>query len=144
MDPALTAELRERREADLARGYTGWGPTSTSFPSRRAVARCAATARRASNARRCWRCCSPSTASCSTTAAPPLMLLDDARRARRRAPRLLVERLAVGGGQALITATEPQHLPRAGERHEVAIRGGRALTATPADGGAPPPSGERA
>ena len=52
--------------------------TWTSWRSRSTDARCAATARRASSARRCWRCCSPSAAPCSRRAeAPPLMLLDD-------------------------------------------------------------------
>ena len=39
--------------------------------------------------------------------------LDPERRAR------LVERLAEGGGQALITATEADHAARAGERTEI-------------------------
>ena len=54
---------------------------------------------------------------------PPLMLLDDVmseldpeRRAR------LCERLAEGGGQALITATEPRQLPAACARIELAMR----------------------
>ena len=55
------------------------------------------------------------------------MLLDDVTSeldADHRA--LLVEHLGEGGGQALITATEPDHLPRSRERHEIAIRDGRA------------------
>ena len=66
------------------------------------------------------------------------MLLDDVASELDAEHRdLLVERLAVSGGQALITATEPQQLPRAGDRHEIAIRSGRALNAAPADGDAP-------
>ena len=41
------------------------GRTWTSWRSRSTGARCAATARRGSNARRCWRCSSPSAAPCS-------------------------------------------------------------------------------
>ena len=53
----------------------------------------------------------------------PLMLLDDVASELDAEHRdLLVERLAAGGGQALVTATEPQHLPRAGDRHELAMR----------------------
>ena len=40
--------------------------------------------------------------------------------------RLLVDHLADRGGQALITATEPDHLPDRSGRHEIAIRVGPA------------------
>ena len=64
---ALAAELAERRDADLARGYTGWGPHLDEVALESAAARCAATARRASSGSACWRCCSPSGRRCSTT-----------------------------------------------------------------------------
>ena len=57
----------------------------------------------------------------------PLMLLDDVTSEldlHRR--ELLVEHLS-GGGQALITATESEHLPASAERHEVAVREGHAI-----------------
>ena len=73
--------------------------TWTSWRSRSTDARCAAMARRVSNARRCWRCCSPSAVPCSRRGRrPPLMLLDDVMSeldARRRAQ--LAKRL--GGGR---------------------------------------------
>ncbi len=56
------------------------------------------------------------------------MLLDDVTSeldADRR--RLLVEHLSAGGGQALITATEPDQLPEVAERREIAIRAGKPL-----------------
>ena len=57
------------------------------------------------------------------------MLLDDVTSELDTEHReLLVEHLAEGAGQALITATEPDHLPRTVERREVAIRDGRPLT----------------
>ena len=65
------------------------------------------------------------------------MLLDDVTSeldAEHRA--LLVEHLGEGGGQALITATEPDHLPRRVERHEIAMRDGQAAGRRPARGGA--------
>ena len=42
---------------------------TTSSPSSSTAVRCVATARRASSAPRCWRCCSPSAERCSTTGA---------------------------------------------------------------------------
>ena len=60
---------------------------------------------------------------------PPLMLLDDVMSeldARRRAQ--LAMRLAEGG-QAVLTATEPDHLPGGCERAEVALRQGEAIVA---------------
>ena len=90
-------EIGERRDSDLARGYTGCGPA----PRRRsrsssASARCAATAPRASSGPRSWRCCSPSAGPCSTrvarrrsccsTTSPPSST-PSASRAAGRAPR---------------------------------------------------------
>ncbi len=56
---------RERRDADVGRGFSGYGPA----PRRgrdlaSAAARCAATARRASSGSACWRCSSPSARRC--------------------------------------------------------------------------------
>ncbi len=62
---------------------------------------------------------------------PPLMLLDDVMSeldSRRRAQ--LAMRLAEGG-QAVLTATEPDHLPSGCARAEVALRQGEALDPTP-------------
>ena len=75
----LEAELRERLDADLERGFTMHGPHRDDLrrcaPTR---ATCAATARRASSGWACSRCCWPS-ATCSRACAPrsPVMLLDD-------------------------------------------------------------------
>jgi DNA replication and repair protein RecF len=132
----LVAELRERRESDLARGYTGHGPhldelslaldgrTLRRYGSqgeqRTAVLALLFAERRALlGARR----------------SPPLMLLDDVMSeldAQRRVQ--LAKRLAEGGGQAVLTATEPNHLPGGCERTEVALRRGEAIA---------PPAGER-
>ena len=58
----------------------------------------------------------------------PLMLLDDVTSELDADHRwLLVEHLA-DGGQALITATEPDQLPAAADRREIAIRAGRIFT----------------
>ncbi len=60
----LAAELAERRESDLARGFTTHGPHLDEVAIAAASARCAATAPRASSALACWRCCSPSARRC--------------------------------------------------------------------------------
>ena len=120
---------RAPRGGHRARLHRAGARTTTSSPSRPAAAPCAATAPRASSAPRCWRSCSPSARTLLDDGRPaPLMLLDDVSSELDAAHRrLLVEHLADGGGQALITATEPDHLPALGERHEIAIRDGRPL-----------------
>src|SRR3954447_2295638 len=124
----LAAELAERRGADVQRGYSQHGPhldelelaldgrsirrygsqgeqrtalLSLLFAERRALRE----ARRTS----------------------PLMLLDDVMSELDPGRReLLSERLAEGGGQTLITATEPGHLPAGCDRTEIAMRSGAA------------------
>ena len=55
------------------------------------------------------------------------MLLDDVMSELDPERRLrLAGRLAEGGGQALITATESAHMPAEIDREELALRGGRA------------------
>jgi DNA replication and repair protein RecF len=125
----LAAELRERRAADLARGYTAHGPHldelavslggrslrryGSQGEQRTAVLALLFAERRAllEAGRR-----------------PPLMLLDDVMSeldARRRAQ--LAKRLAEGGGQTVLTATEPEDLPGGCARTEVALRRGEPI-----------------
>jgi DNA replication and repair protein RecF len=131
-DPAqLTAELAERREADLDRGYTAWGPHLDEM----AVEIDGRAARRyGSQGQQRLTLLSLLFAERQVLIddgrPEPLMLLDDVTSeldSERR--RLLVERLAAGG-QALITATEPDQLPATAPRHEIAMRAGRALAGT--------------
>ncbi|HEX5956239.1 MAG TPA: DNA replication and repair protein RecF [Solirubrobacterales bacterium] len=135
----LTAELRERREADLARGYTGWGPHLDELSLEiggRSLRRYGSQGQQ--RAALLALLFAEHRVLIDDGRPAPLMLLDDVASELDAEHRdLLVERLAVSGGQALITATEPQQLPRAGDRHEIAIRSGRALNAAPADGDAP-------
>ena len=56
----LAAELAERVDGDLERGFTGHGPTATSSCSAARGGSCAPTARAASSASACSRCCLPS------------------------------------------------------------------------------------
>jgi DNA replication and repair protein RecF len=132
-DPAqLAAELRERREADLARGYTAHGPHLDELavsldgrPLRRygsqGEQRAAVLALLFAERR----------ALLEAGRRPPLMLLDDVMSeldAQRRAQ--LAKRLAEGG-QAVLTATEPDHLPGGCERTELALRRGEPIAASP-------------
>ena len=56
----LAAELAERVQSDLERGFTGHGPHRDDIACCATAASCAPTARRASSAWRCCRCCWPS------------------------------------------------------------------------------------
>jgi DNA replication and repair protein RecF len=134
----LARELGERRESDIARGYTGWGPHHDELAieaggrslrryGSQGQQRAALLALLFAERRTLLDDGRPA----------PLMLLDDVTSeldADHR--RLLVEHLAAGGGQALVTATEPDQLPALGERREIALRAGRALTPTGADSAA--------
>jgi DNA replication and repair protein RecF len=111
----LAAELRERREADLSRGFTGHGPhrdelllslggrelrTYGSQGEQRLALLALLVAEREAIAR--------------ARQAPPLMLLDDAMSeldGERR--RRLVELLGATGGQSVITSTELDQVPGA-------------------------------
>jgi DNA replication and repair protein RecF len=133
-DPGqLAAELDERRDSDLARGYTAHGPhldeLGVSLDGRllrhygsQGEQRAAVLALLFAERR----------ALLETGRHPPLMLLDDVMSeldAHRRAQ--LAKRLAEGG-QAVLTATEPDHLPGGCERTELALRRGEAIAAAPA------------
>ncbi|OLE38310.1 MAG: hypothetical protein AUG48_02260 [Actinobacteria bacterium 13_1_20CM_3_68_9] len=129
----LAVELGERRQLDLARGYTSHGPHldevavcvdgrplrryGSQGEQRTAVLALLFAERRALlEARR----------------TPPLMLLDDVMSeldARRRAQ--LAQRLVEGGGQAVLTATDPDLLPAGCERTELALRRGEAIGPPP-------------
>src|SRR5918994_2135859 len=60
---------------------------------------------------------------------PPLMLLDDVMSELDPDRRLLLVELLARGGQALVTATEPSHVPNHDERAEVQIDAGRVRAA---------------
>ncbi len=120
----IVAELRERREGDVARGFTGYGPhrdeVELSFADR-------SLRRYGSQGQQRLGLLALLFAERETLRAArrqlPLMLLDDVMseldpERRRR----LVAMLEVGG-QALITATEPAHVPASGAL-ELAIDGG--------------------
>ena len=125
----LRAELAERRESDLARGFSGHGPHLDEL----AIALGARAARRyASQGQQrsvlLALLFAERDALLAERADPPLMLLDDVTSELDPERReLLCDRLAAGGGQALVTATESSHLPATCERLELAVRNGAAI-----------------
>ena len=126
----LAAELGERRDADLERGFTAHGPHRDELAAAaRRRARCARTARRASSASRCWRSCSPSaTLLAERRAAAPLMLLDDVMSELDADRRELLAELVRSGGQAVVTTTEPEHVPGAAQRRRAGTSWRRAAS----------------
>jgi DNA replication and repair protein RecF len=110
----LAAEFRERRSADLERGFTAHGPHRDELQlllggvglraygsqgQQRAALLALLFAERALLAER--------------RARPPLMLLDDVMSELDAERRELLADLLRGGGQSVITTTEPDHVPGA-------------------------------
>ncbi len=136
----LAAELAERRASDLARGFTSHGPHLDEV----AISRGGRALRRyGSQGEQRLALLGLLFAEREVLVAEgrpgPLMLLDDVTSeldpSRRR---LLCERLEAGGGQALITATEPSQLPAECPRLELAMREGNVFVeARDRDGGEP-------
>jgi DNA replication and repair protein RecF len=123
----LAAELAERRDSDLARGFTGHGPHLDDVEI--AVAGRAARRYASQGEQRAALLAllfAEREAILEARGTPPLMILDDVMSELDPERRLrLASRLR--GGQALVTATEPAHLPDEVPRAEVAIRAGRAV-----------------
>lgn len=125
----LVLELQQRHDRDIARGYTGWGPHHDELAlaaSGRSLRRYGSQGQQ--RAALLALLFAERRALLDDGRPAPLMLLDDVTSeldAEHR--RLLVEYLSAGGGQAVITATEPDHLPRAAERNEISIRCGRPI-----------------
>jgi DNA replication and repair protein RecF len=121
---ALAAELHERRAADIERGFTAHGPhrdevqlllnglalrSYGSQGQQRTALLALLFAERELLAARRGR--------------PPLMLLDDVMSELDTERRELLAGLLRSGGQAVVTATEPEHVPGA-EEELVRVRGG--------------------
>jgi DNA replication and repair protein RecF len=125
----LAAELAERRDGDIARGYTGWGPHLDELAlevGERSMRRYASQGQQ--RIALLSLLFAERQVLLDDGRPPPLMLLDDVTSEldldRRR---LLVDHLAGGGGQALITATERDHLPSHEPRTEIALRRGAVI-----------------
>ena len=124
----LASELAERRPSDLERGYSQHGPHLDELEialDGRSVRRYASQGEQRTSLLALLF--AERRALLGARRQPPLLLLDDVMSEldpdRRE---LLATRLADGPGQALITATEPGHLPSAAARAEVAMREGSA------------------
>ncbi len=127
--PGLQAELRERRESDIARGFSGHGPHLDEL----AISVSGRAARRyASQGQQRTALLALLFAERDALVAGerslPLLLLDDVTSELDPERReLLCARLVAGGGQALITVTEAGHLPAACPRVELAVRDGAVI-----------------
>lgn len=133
-DPGqLAAELTERHESDVARGFTTHGPHLDELAlllEGRSVRRYASQGQQ--RIALLALLFAEREVLISEGRPSPLMLLDDVASeldpGRRR---LLCERLERGGGQAVITATEPSQLPAACALAELAVRGGSVIATAP-------------
>jgi DNA replication and repair protein RecF len=129
-EAGLAAELAERRSADLERGFTAHGPHRDELQltlddaslraygsqgQQRTALLALLFAERELLAERRRR--------------PPLMLLDDVMSELDTARRELLAGLLRSGGQAVVTATEPEHVPGVDPAELVEVRGGRVSAA---------------
>lgn len=125
----LREELRDRRQSDIARGFSAHGPHLDELAIRhgeRAVRRYGSQGQQ--RIALLALLFAEREALLAERRTPPLMLLDDVTSELDPERReLLCERLVGGGGQALVTATEAAHLPASCPRVEVAVREGRVL-----------------
>lgn len=113
----LVGELAERVESDLDRGFTGHGPHRDDVSTVRAGRELRAYGSQGQQrlALLGWLLAERA-ALAERRAAPPVMLLDDVMSEldnRRR--RALVDLLREGGGQSVITATDPEQVPGSAE-----------------------------
>jgi DNA replication and repair protein RecF len=128
----LAAELAERRQADVERGFTAHGPHRDELQllldgvalraygsqgQQRAALLALLFAERELLASRRGRA--------------PLMLLDDVMSELDSQRRELLADLLRAGGQAVITATESEHVPGAGEAGLIQVKEGTATTPVP-------------
>ncbi len=119
----LAAELLERHDGDIMRGYTGHGPHRDDLSMLRAGRELRIYGSQGQQRLALLALLlSEREAIAAARDAPPLMLLDDVMseldRDRREA---LVELLRTGGGQSVITSTDLEHVPAAGEADVIRI-----------------------
>ena len=122
---ALAAELRERRNADLDRGYTTHGPQYDEIHigvGGRAVRRYGSQGQQ--RVALLALLFAERRLLLETRGTAPLLLLDDVMSELDPERRELLTETVLAAGQALITATDPAQLP-AGPRRELRVRAGR-------------------
>jgi len=127
---AIAEQLRERRASDLERGHSTHGPHLDEV----AVALDGRALRRfgSQGEQRVALLAllfAEREALLEARRTPPLMLLDDVMSELDPDRRMLLVELLRGGGQALITATEPSQVPDEGGRAEVEIHAGHVSAA---------------
>ena len=133
-DPeALAAELAERIDSDLERGFTGHGPHRDDLAFRREGRSCAPTARAASSVSALLALLLAEREELGAErGSAPLLLLDDVMSELDASRRERLATLLRRDGQAVITTTELGHVPGAEEAdvERIAIEGGRACLQT--------------
>jgi DNA replication and repair protein RecF len=134
---ALTAELAERTESDLQRGFSGHGPHRDELSLRRTGRELRSYGSRGQQRLGLLALLlAEREILAESRSAPPLMLLDDVMSELDAARRARLVDVLRGGGQSVITTTELAHVPGAEDAGvaKVAIAEGRVLQAQGADG----------
>ena len=129
---ALAAELAERVDGDVERGFTGHGPHRDDLAFRRAGRELRAYGSRGQQRLGLLALLLAERAELAAErGAPPLMLLDDVMSELDAGRRERLVEVLRGGGQSVITTTDLSHVPGAEEPdvERVAIAGGRILQA---------------
>jgi len=129
---ALAAELAERVDGDVERGFTGHGPHRDDLSFRRAGRELRAYGSRGQQRLGLLALLLAERAELAAErGAPPLMLLDDVMSELDAGRRARLVEVLRAGGQSVITTTDLAHVPGAEEPdvERVAIAGGRILQA---------------
>jgi DNA replication and repair protein RecF len=116
----LRAELGERREDDLARGFTTHGPHRDDLALLHDGHRLRAYGSQGQQRVGLLALLFAEREVLAATGRSPLMLLDDVMSELDAARRERLVELLRGGGQAVVAATEPEHVPGARE-HELEL-----------------------
>jgi DNA replication and repair protein RecF len=135
----LAAELAERVDGDVERGFTGHGPHRDELAFRRGGRELRAYGSRGQQRLGLLALLLAERAELAEErGAPPLMLLDDVMSELDAGRRERLVEVLRAGGQSVITTTDLAHVPGADDAgvERVAIADGRILQAAAADGGA--------
>jgi DNA replication and repair protein RecF len=129
---ALRAELERRRETDVARGYTGWGPHLDEVAidvGGRSLRRYGSQGEQRVGLLALLF--AEREALVAAGRPSPLMLLDDVTSELDGDRRRLLFGLLAGAGQTVLTATGLDQIPADASRVEIAVREGQAIVALP-------------
>ncbi len=131
---ALRLELAERRDEDLARGFTTHGPHRDDLAFRLSGRALRSYGSQGQQRQSLLALLFAERELLAERGRPPLMLLDDVMSELDAERRRRLTELVRSGGQALITATEPDHVPGAGDADVLLlwVEGGRVSTTSAA------------